>query len=140
MFCFGGFFNAWSSQACVGTYRCVIRDGRAVSAPCGSAVVGSRFAFLPAGRSGKSSTCMLTTIPCFDSLVVVAASWGLMSVFGWDFRSQAAEGFEAPMSMFEASGLTTEPLKGRGVMLSNCLRGKGKKAPLFIALGRGEGR
>lgn len=92
------------------------------------------------GEVGRVLRACSHPIPCFDSLVVVAASWGLMSVFGWDFRSQAAEGFEAPMSMFEASGLTTEPLKGRGVMLSNCLRGKGKKAPLFIALGRGEGR
>lgn len=92
------------------------------------------------GEVGRVVHACLHPIPCFDSLVVVAASWGLISDFGWDFRSQAAERFEAQMSVFKASALTTEALKGRGTILSNCLRGKGKKLPLSIALGRGEGR
>lgn len=41
---------------------------------------------------------------------------------------------EAQISVFKARASTTEPLKGRGMMLLNCLRGRGKKSSPFLLL------
>lgn len=49
------------------------------------------------------------------------------------------ERFEAQMSVFKASALTTEALKGRGTMLPNCLRGKGEKLHFLLLSADGKG-
>lgn len=70
--------------------------------------------------------------------MLIAASWGLKV---GDSRSRTGEGVEPEMSVFKASASATEPLNRRGMMLLNCLRGRGKSSsPFFIAFGRGEGR
>lgn len=49
------------------------------------------------------------------------------------------ERFEAQMSVFKASALTTEALKGKGTILSVCLRGKGKKLHFLLLTAEGKG-
>lgn len=70
---------------CVCTYRCVVRDGRAVCSPYGSVVAGSRLAFLLCGSRRAALLGEVERVlhacshpkRCLDSLVVIAASWGL---------------------------------------------------------------
>lgn len=146
MFCFG-FLGAWSSQACVCTYRCMVWDGRAVSAPYGGAVVGSRLAFLlrwgreqgshHAGRGGKGPTPVLPsqTTPWEPGgySCLLGAEGGVSDLGHWREWNCIC------LTVFKGSASTTEPLKGRGMMLLNCLKGRGKKSSSLLSSAEGKG-